>query len=158
MKTDTQTVIDSFIPRRDRAVQAEHVARKNKIERTKKIAFRFALGLTALAGATVLADKAATSLESEVIPATPQQAEVMNGALEQMGRGEKPADTQTTTTDTMVVTVQSGDTPWGIASEHKPEGELRPLVDEISNQANADGDGMQPGEKIVIPTDMLSDQ
>ena len=49
-------------------------------------------------------------------------------------------------------TVQPGDTAWQIAREVVgPEREVRDLANELTRQADADGDGMQPGEQLLIP-------
>lgn len=47
-------------------------------------------------------------------------------------------------------TVQHGDTGWDIAEERTPNSEdVRPLVDDIMEQAG--DDGLQPGETITVP-------
>ena len=48
-----------------------------------------------------------------------------------------------------VLVVQPGDTVWAIARRLQPQGDVRPLVDAISQQLH--GSALQVGQRIVVP-------
>ena len=55
--------------------------------------------------------------------------------------------------EAVLVVVQPGDTLWEIARSLTPEGDPRPLVEELSELAG--GGTLQPGQLLTIPGDLL---
>jgi hypothetical protein len=48
-----------------------------------------------------------------------------------------------------VVVAQPGDTVWAIARRIQPQGDVRPLVDELTQQLH--GAALQVGERLTVP-------
>lgn len=110
-------------------------------KRTKRI--RSIGRAAALSGAVLAGAFGAEVLGSDSKPQTPTTAEADN-----------PTNPQES--NTVAYTVQPGDTPWGIAKKVQLNtsgtGDIRPLVDELQQQATADGHpGLQIGEKLEVP-------
>jgi LysM repeat protein len=52
----------------------------------------------------------------------------------------------------VTVTVQPGDTLWGIAASHaRPSADVQEVVDRISDANHLDSGTIQPGERLRIP-------
>lgn len=163
MSTNTN-VINSFNDRRSAQHEAElrdAEARRDQADKRTSRAKKGAIGATALAAAVLggqfFGNKAVDSVEQQTVVPSVDAQNVAREALADMGR-EVPATDQANTTNAelptdprnLTVTVEPGDTPWGIASEHQQEGDIRPLVQDIAEQAG--DDGLQPGETIIVPS------
>lgn len=59
-----------------------------------------------------------------------------------------PAAAPAAPADPEVYVVRPGDTVWSIASSLQPEGDVRPLVDQLTERAG--GSGLQAGQRIAL--------
>lgn len=58
---------------------------------------------------------------------------------------------------TMYITVQTGDTLWGIASRLQDGGDPRRLVEEMRRLNDLDGAGLYPGQRLRLPPGAVAD-
>lgn len=63
------------------------------------------------------------------------------------------ADAQTTGPSTTTVTVQPGDTLWGIAAAARPGDDPRQLIAEIRQMNGLADAGLVPGQVLTLPVD-----
>jgi hypothetical protein len=128
----------------------------------KKAAVVALLGATAVGIGHVVGEQATKSVENATIVATPEQAAAMQRAADATGIGLPDTEADNSEGPFRArafedYTVKPGDSPWKVAEDARKRGDfgndvdIRIVVDEIDHQANADGNGMQPGEHIHIP-------
>lgn len=59
-----------------------------------------------------------------------------------------PSAAPAASADAQVYVVRPGDTVWSIAASLQPEGDVRPLVDQLTERAG--GSGLQAGQRIAL--------
>ena len=111
-----------------------HMKSAGNVRRQTKFMRNIALGI----GATGIAAVSLISPNTDAQPKEPQ--------------------TETAATSTVDYTVQPGDNEWDIAHKIQDNtgnhGEVRPLVDQLAQEARQDGQpGLQVGERIPVPTE-----
>jgi hypothetical protein len=109
--------------------------------------------LIVVAGAFLAGGKALEALGGGPLAAAEVRSSPSSAAAEQAAppanRTASAVRLVTTPVRRSTYVVQPGDTLWTIARSLQPEGDVRPLVDDLA--AGRDGRPLQPGERIELP-------
>jgi hypothetical protein len=76
------------------------------------------------------------------------------GLLAMFGGGSAIATGSATTADFDYLTVQAGQSLWGIAEKIAPEADPRDVIAEIMSLNQLHESSVQPGQRIAIPADL----